>query len=195
MPLVKLKLRAKLKNQRKSMDLNQVNNLSKIIQKNLLTLPEISQSNSFFTYVSINNEVQTHNLISFLLSQEKIVTIPKIYSWGDIENNKPGKMFPHQIYSLSQLKLENNFFNPSTPQYAQDLDIAICPVLAVSENMERLGMGGGFYDKFVENYPNMKLIALAYEWQVKKELPTNPHDKLLDIIITENRIIRANITN
>ena len=77
-------------------------------------------------------------------------------------------------------------------RYYDDLEIAICPVLAVSENMERLGMGGGFYDKFVEDYPKMRLIALAYEWQVQKELPTEPHDKPLDLIVTEDRIILPN---
>ena len=190
--LTKSNLRTQFKKQRNSMDLNQVNTFSRSIQKNLLTISEIEGSQSFFTYVSINNEVQTHSLIELLLVHGKTVTVPKIYSWQDNLTNTPGKMYPHEINSFSQLKLEQGFFNPQTPRYYDNLEIAICPVLAVSENMERLGMGGGFYDKFIEDHPEMRLIALAYEWQVKKELPTESHDKPLDLIITENRIIKPN---
>ena len=55
-----------------------------------------------------------------------------------------------------------------------------------------MGYGGGFYDRFMERYPELMRVALAYEIQLVPEVPKEPHDKPVDVIVTETRIIRTN---
>jgi len=53
-----------------------------------------------------------------------------------------------------------------------------------------LGLGGGFYDKFLTRAVNAKKIALAYDFQIVEKVPTEPHDFKVDMIISEKRILK-----
>lgn len=81
---------------------------------------------------------------------------------------------------------------------ARDMDVLCVPLLAVDENGNRLGYGGGFYDRSLRFLVNRKvwfrpkLIGLAYDFQVVDNLPRDPWDIPLNYIITEKRIIRCN---
>ena len=58
--------------------------------------------------------------------------------------------------------------------------------------MNRLGYGGGFYDRYIQKISKIKKIVkvgLAFSFQKLKNIPTSKHDKKLDIIITEKDII------
>ena len=70
-------------------------------------------------------------------------------------------------------------------------DIIFVPLVGYDDNLNRLGYGGGFYDRYFEK--NLKLkkihkIGLAFSFQKIKKLPINKFDKKLDKIITEKRI-------
>ena len=49
------------------------------------------------------------------------------------------------------------------------------------------------YDRYLETHPGHKTIALAYEFQILHELPAEPYDKSVDMIVTEKRVIRCSI--
>ena len=53
----------------------------------------------------------------------------------------------------------------------------------------RLGYGGGFYDKYLKSHPDYPCAALAFELQILDEVPHEEHDKTVDYIITPERII------
>ena len=55
------------------------------------------------------------------------------------------------------------------------------------------GKGGGYYDRYLETHPGHKTIALAYEFQILHELPAEPYDKSVDMIVTEKRVIRCSM--
>lgn len=63
----------------------------------------------------------------------------------------------------------------------------IVPMIAFDERRFRIGYGGGFYDKFLENFKGLK-IGLAFEMQKCKKIPEEKFDVKLDYIITENNI-------
>ncbi|APR97960.1 5-formyltetrahydrofolate cyclo-ligase [Wolbachia endosymbiont of Folsomia candida] len=66
-------------------------------------------------------------------------------------------------------------------------DIIITPVIAFDDHFHRLGFGGGWYDRMMQELqPLGKIfIGMAYEKQYCKDLPTEKHDQRLDVIITE----------
>ena len=71
-------------------------------------------------------------------------------------------------------------------------DILLVPLVAFDEELNRLGYGGGFYDRYIEKISKIKKIVkvgLAFSFQKLKRIPTNKYDKKLDIVITEKNIL------
>ena len=72
-------------------------------------------------------------------------------------------------------------------------DILLVPLVAYDNDLNRLGYGGGFYDRYIEKIEKIKKvikIGLAFSYQNLKKIPTNQHDKRLDFIITEKEILK-----
>ena len=72
-------------------------------------------------------------------------------------------------------------------------DILLVPLVAYDNNLNRLGYGGGFYDRYIEKIDKIKKvtkIGLAFSYQKIKSVPIDQYDKKLDFIITEKEIIK-----
>lgn len=73
---------------------------------------------------------------------------------------------------------------------ANHMDAIICPLVMVDLDGVRLGMGGGYYDRTFAKAKNCLKIAWCYDFQVTDRLPKQPWDMSVDIIITDQRLIR-----
>jgi len=72
-------------------------------------------------------------------------------------------------------------------------DILLVPLVAYDNNLNRLGYGGGYYDRFIEKLEKTKKIikiGLAFSFQKILSIPIDQYDKRLDFIITEKEILR-----
>ena len=72
-------------------------------------------------------------------------------------------------------------------------DILLVPLVSYDINLNRLGYGGGFYDRYIEKIEKIKKvikIGLAFSFQKTSSIPINRYDKRLDFIITEKEILR-----
>jgi len=72
-------------------------------------------------------------------------------------------------------------------------DILLIPLVAFDSNLNRLGYGEGFYDRYIQKIEKIKKIikiGLAFSFQKTSSIPINQHDKRLDFIITEKEILR-----
>ena len=69
-----------------------------------------------------------------------------------------------------------------------NIDIFFIPGVAFGTKCERLGRGGGYFDRFLLGVNGLK-IGLAYEFQIFDSLPTEKHVIAMDMIITEKRVI------
>lgn len=76
----------------------------------------------------------------------------------------------------------------NTKEY-KNPDIIVCPLIAFDNKCNRLGRGGGFYDKVLNNYKTTRKIGFAYSIQNLNDIPTENHDIKMDAIITEKYII------
>jgi 5-formyltetrahydrofolate cyclo-ligase len=68
-------------------------------------------------------------------------------------------------------------------------DVLFMPLVAFTANGERLGQGGGFYDKWLGAHPHVIRIGLAWDMQEVPELPIEPHDMPLTAIVTPTRLL------
>lgn len=155
------------------------------ITERLLTLPEFNASESVFCYVSMPGEPETREIISASLKSGKRIYVPR--------SHKDGQMDVVRITSLDQLS-PGRFnipepppgFPPSDPQ---EIDICIIPALACSTDRQRLGRGGGYYDRFIARSEAL-CAALCFEEFIFAGLPSEAFDMRPDIVISEIRTIR-----
>ena len=145
-----------------------------MVQKNdeicraILSLPEFRTADQIVSYVAFGSEVNPETAMHAAAAEGKRVMIPDHF--GLIE-----------VTGVFAKRAD-----------AEDVDFVLIPGLAFDENGHRLGYGGGWYDRFSSKlHRGVKLAGLAYEEQVVRSLPAEPHDLLLDIIITDRRIIRT----
>ncbi len=83
-----------------------------------------------------------------------------------------------------QLNLENSC------KKAGNIDCILIPTIGISKSGDRLGYGRGYYDKFLSSTNAVK-ISLTYSKQIVKFVPSESHDIKIDLIITEDEIIKA----
>jgi 5-formyltetrahydrofolate cyclo-ligase len=76
----------------------------------------------------------------------------------------------------------------SVPCPAQHRAVALVPGIVFAPTGERIGYGGGYFDRFLDRFWGVK-IALAYETQLEATLPTEAHDVLMDYIVTPSQSI------
>ena len=164
-----------------SFDLMEIHS-KKIISK-LMKTKVISEAKSIGCYYSIGSEVQTVELITHLLEEKKIVSLPRISN---------GMMIFRKIEDLT--KLEKGEFDIPEPKdnapIQEKHDVILVPCVGLDVKGNRIGYGQGFYDKYLEGNDSIK-IALSYSKQIVKSVPVTDEDIRMDWIITERDVIKT----
>jgi len=156
---------------------------SKKIQKKLKKINAFSDAQKIGVYYPIGSEILTQDIIQELLSNGKDVFLPKVIG----EN-----MEFRKIVDFSSL--EKGSFDIMEPkedcEIDNDLDVVLVPTVGISPSGVRLGYGHGFYDKFLAEHKSLT-ISLTLEKQIIKNIPKSEHDIMIDLIITEDRILET----
>ena len=167
------------------------NKSERIIQR-LLSLDTILSCTSILLYVNFRSEVHTVHLLDELIAMNKTVSVPKTYV-------NEQRLAPIAITDTKR-QLVPGYCNIPEPSSeilasnkvpADDLDLVIVPGSVFDERGGRLGYGGGYYDRFLSAFPRAIRIGLAFDLQIVRKIPLQPHDELLDMVITESRIIHT----
>ncbi len=135
-------------------------------------------------YYPYNYEIDILNLLKKLEKKNYTISLPRIgknkimnfYQWSIKE---PLKI---NIYGIPE-PLSKKKVNP---------DVLLIPLVAYDQELNRLGYGGGFYDRYlssIEKNKKVLKIGLGYSFQKINKLPINQYDKKLDYIITEKNSI------
>ena len=182
MPQSKQIIRDDLKALRDEMNDEQVLILSKEIKNNLFGL-DIFNAENFFVYLSFKNEASTGEIIDELRTRKKRIFVPKIIA-------KDMKMV--ELTGKSAI-IKNKFeiFEPVGEMLDVQNFVAIMPCLAVDESGNRIGFGGGYYDRFLKDKQVLK-IAICYDFQVVSSFVPEEFDVPVDIIVTDKRVIYCN---
>lgn len=162
------------------------------VMQNFWTLQGMQQWSTLFIYVNFRSEVETLELIKKCINRDIRVAVPLV-------ETSAVRMIPLLIKDPEQ-DLVPGYYNIPEPDPKKSLrlepgeiDAAVIPGSVFDIHGGRLGYGGGYYDRFLLNdAPQAKRIGLAFELQVVDNVPLEPHDQPLDILITEERIV--NIT-
>jgi 5-formyltetrahydrofolate cyclo-ligase len=161
---------------------------SKEIVDKLKLMKEYEECKTVFIYMDFKNEVKTLDLIRVMIKEKKRVIIP----YTDVLNTV---IIPVELKDLDKdLKISPyGYLEPKEekiiPVEPAEFDLIIVPGVVFDKKFNRIGFGKGYYDRILAKKRNdVKAIAIAYEFQVLDEIPSEEHDIKMDIIITEKNI-------
>ncbi|SFD02758.1 5-formyltetrahydrofolate cyclo-ligase [Butyrivibrio sp. YAB3001] len=187
--MLKEEIKKKALSARDGLKLNERAEYSRIIFNRLIEDEHYKNAENVLVYASMGSEVITDEIITYSLNEGKKVFCPKI------TDKKNRVMEFVNINGLDDLK--EGFFGIREPEItekslifdnnvAHNQAIVIVPGVAFDYEGNRIGYGGGYYDRFLSKNINFYKAALSFGVQVFEEtLPVEPHDIRLDAVITE----------
>lgn len=162
---------------KRAMSLELIEAYSADLTEQFCNTSDYRQAASIYVYLPYNQEVRTWEIVKRAWADGKRVAVPKVY--GDI---------------MRFLWLENfdqiapggwNIPEPTFDEPIADDETALIlmPGLAFDHEGHRVGYGGGFYDKYLEEHPRHRLVALCYPFQLFDHLDVEEHDIPVDRVI------------
>jgi 5-formyltetrahydrofolate cyclo-ligase len=159
------------------------------LNERLLSFANFQESKIAFLPSAREHEMDLMSIIRQSLSLNKIVVLPA-FKVDKIDMTLMKLDDPNS--ELIQGPLGNMEPDPQKCKVVpiDSIDIAIIPGLAFDEKGGRVGTGNGYFDQFIPKLPiTARKVSLAFEDQLIQQIPMESHDKYVDIIITEKRII------
>ncbi len=154
---------------------------SRKITEKLLKNPALKKADTVFVYVSFGSEVDTHILIHELFRLGKRVGVP-------LCNTQSHTMTVYEIKDFSQLKeghygiLEPDEGLKEIPK--DEIRLIIVPGVAFDKEGYRMGYGGGYYDRFLDDFDGYT-IGIAFSECIEDELPKGEFDRKVSEVIKE----------
>lgn len=179
----KSEIRLRMKARRYAMAGAEVASSSTRICSRFLDLGLVSKASVVLTYVSVGNEVATHDLIGQLLRRGKRVAVPRILDETSME--------ACEIRELDHWRLSTfgvPFPASGSPLY-RDVDVCVVPGLAFSRHCDRLGFGRGHWDRFLEHFSARVIVGFCHDWQIVDNLPVEETDRPADLVMTDDRML------
>lgn len=177
---------SKIFNKRSS---NNISIKTKSIEQRLFEFANFVEAKTALLYIDSGYEVASRDIINKSLNFNKIIVLPSF-------NKEKHEIILMKIENLTtDLKRgEKGTLEPNTGRCKivpiEFIEIAIIPGFAFDEKGGRVGSGDGLYDRLIPKLPSTaRKVGLAYENQILQHVPMESHDKHVDIIITENRVI------
>ena len=130
-----------------------------------------------YGYLPYNQEVRTVPILQQALNDGKRVAVPKIY--GDTMRF---------LYLTDLSQVEKNAMGipepiDDEPVAEDETALVLMPGVAFTKAGDRMGYGGGYYDRFLSAEPNHPTIALCYGFQIVESLPTEEFDIPVDLVL------------
>ena len=156
-----------------------------VICKKILESELFNKAKNVFIFLSFGSEVLTNLIVEKCFEQGKKVCVPVckqdgimdavyIDSFDDMTCNRFGIKEPKDVKKIAD---------------KQDIDLIIAPGSVFDKNLNRIGYGKGFYDRFFVG-TRAKRVALAFDCQIVDfDLPTDEYDVKMHCIVTEKRIL------
>lgn len=172
--------------------------------ENIRSWENYKEAELLLFYVSYRSEADTIQLIKEALAEGRKVAVPKvigkdmifyrILEFSQLIEGYKGILEPdvELCEAVTEVKGTGAAQSQSTTGSALPKHtILFVPGCAFDEKGGRMGYGGGFYDRFMEKYPDVLRVALAYEEQLTEKVPREAHDKAVNVIVTEKRLVQV----
>ena len=167
-----------MKERKKSLTQEQIRKAGLYAAEKIAAMEIYRQAACIYGYMAYNREVPTLPLLRLALDQGKRVALPRLY----------GKQMRYHYVSDFQILVPDRFGIPTPPSYApeaaEENALLLVPGLAFGRNGERIGYGGGYYDRYLSLHTKHRTIALCYDFMLVDILPAQPHDIPIEQVLS-----------
>ena len=187
--VTKSQIRSDITNALAALSEKEIIEKTKAVEKRLFDFANFLEAKVALMYVNNQNEVATSDILRRTHAYNKIIVLPA---------------YDTETYAMSLMKVDSlakdlcdgprGILEPNAERCKvvpiDRIDIAIVPAGALDEKGGRIGSGQGYYDRLIPELSiTTRKVALAFEEQIIPQVPLESHDKHIDIIITDKRII------
>ncbi|MBO4446404.1 MAG: 5-formyltetrahydrofolate cyclo-ligase [Clostridia bacterium] len=177
----KKEIRTLVKEKKSLLNEEEIRSFSAKVSQEFLNRDFYEEAEVLYAYLPYNQEIRTEQIINQALKDGKKVAVPKVLDDGLMEF--------YEIKAIDECeKSEMGIPEPKgdTPPADDEKILMLMPGVAFDEQRNRIGYGGGYYDRYLERNRDKEItkVALAYPFQIFPEIPADPHDEKVDEVIT-----------
>lgn len=177
-------LRAELRRRAAAMDPARRRESERALLARFLALPAAAEAGALLLFAGVGTEPDTRPLLEDLWRRGRGVLLPKCL---------PGRaMEARRVRGWEEL--EPGAFGIPEPSDAcpavdkGDIDLILVPALCYDLSRRRLGQGGGYYDRYLAGYTG-RTVGLCREGLLQRAVPAEEHDRAVDLVVTEERLL------
>ncbi|MBO5013408.1 MAG: 5-formyltetrahydrofolate cyclo-ligase [Paludibacteraceae bacterium] len=155
---------------------------SELILSQLEKMTVFREAKTVLLYYPKNNEVDVLPLFK-RYKRDKVLLLPVTHRNGMTANPYEGNDKMHRG--------KVGIPEPTTPPFEGNIDVIIVPAVAFDKEGNRLGRGGGYYDRFLKKQTHATIIGVGYDFQLVDEVPVRKHDQKMHRIILPSQTIQV----
>ena len=182
-------IRNHVRHLRRALSDEQQQQAAELAAEHALNFAPILQASTIALFLSVDGELNTRPLIAKLWQQKKQVYLPVLHPFARgqlmfLRYDENTELQPNRL-RIPEPPLDVRHLLPLS-----ELDVILMPLVAFDADGNRLGMGGGFYDRTLQNWQQyqMQLIGFAHDCQQVEQLPVAQWDVPLSAMITPGQL-------
>ena len=179
---MKRSLRNEILEKRKAQTKKEREVKSHLILHELIELPEFKKAKVVAFYLPVNGEVDTTEMIKWAHEEGKEVCVPVVHEEGHLQ---------FVVYEPLD-RMKNGKYNIPEPLGKEErhhIDLIVVPGVVFDNEGHRIGMGKGYYDKYLKDKTCVN-VGVCFGFQLVEKIPKEPHDIPMNIIVTEHGVTR-----
>ena len=186
--ILKSQIRENVRKQRMQLTKKQIEDAAKVLAEHVINdgdpqlVEEIAKADTIALYRSVNGELSCDAITEHFVKAGKTICFPRVkgdtmdfYEIKDLDAD-----FSLGSYDIPEPK------NDTRKVYPNDIDLIFVPAVAYTQDGARLGQGGGYYDRYLNQYGAGKkpvTVGICYDFQVYSALPVESHDYMVDYVL------------
>ncbi|MGY6027959.1 5-formyltetrahydrofolate cyclo-ligase [Phytobacter sp. AG2a] len=188
-PSSRQEIRKLIRQRRRALTSEQQAQFSEQAATRLMAYPPVLMAHTVAVFLSFDGELDTQPLIEQLWRSGKRVYLPVLHPFS------PGNLLflhyhPQSVLVINRLKIQEPKLDVRDVLPLEKLDVLVTPLVAFDEKGQRLGMGGGFYDRTLQHWQryNVQPVGFAHDCQQVGELPVEEWDIPLPAVVTPSTV-------
>ena len=181
----KITLRKALRQQRAQLTREQVTAASEAVARQILACDAFCKAKSVMGFLAFGKELSVDLVLEAALAQGKTVAVPHIVS--------DTVFVPVRLKYLQDFELDRydirSVRSPLEVIQPEVFDLVLVPGVAFGRDGSRMGMGAGYYDRFLPQAKQAVVMGVAYDFLLQSSLPCDEHDVKMQCIVSESGII------
>ncbi len=149
-----------------------------------LARPEVARAHTLFLFFGVGTEPETARLFAPLLTQGKAIGLPRMLPGRKMQVHRydPARPLVPHPFGIPEPEADAPILSPG------EIDLVLVPGLCYDRRGYRLGMGGGYYDRWLAEYRGIT-IGLCRQQLLCHRLEVLPHDRPVDLVITSKECL------